>query len=77
MPPEKTKEPVLPPGPFYTVDRVTYLPPNMKPATKYGEGKKKPQPSESLVHFDGRLGGVGIFDGTFFYFFYDRQDWRR
>lgn len=47
--PRKKKETVLPPGPFYTVDRVTYLPPYMKPATKYGEEQKKPQPSESLV----------------------------
>lgn len=29
------------------------------------------------MHFDGRAGGVGIFDGTFLIFFYDRQDWRR
>lgn len=47
----------------------------MKPATKYGE-EKKTAAIRVAGAFDGRLGGVGIFDGTFL-FFYDRQDWRR
>lgn len=52
--PPKKKETVLPPGPFYTVDRVTYLPPYMKPATKYGEEKNRSHPSRWYA-FDGRL----------------------
>lgn len=76
--PRKKKETVLPPGPFYTVDRVTDLPPNMKPATKYGEEIKKPQPSESLVCI--LMGGWWrrhLRWHFFLFSFYDRQDWRR
>lgn len=66
--PRKKKETVLPPGPFYTVECI----PSPLHETRYKirGGKKKPQPSESLVHFDGRAGGVGIFDGTFFISFF-------
>lgn len=44
----------------------------MKPATKYGEEKKNTAAIRVAGAFDGRLGGVGIFDGTFYFFMIDR-----